>query len=171
LSSLTKKSKAMETSVNSDKIKQLRVEKSWSQEKLSLASGLSLRTIQRIENEGVCSLESRQAIAATFQVIPSSLGIGEGASNFLSQDLSDSKYEDINFSNAEFTNSNMINAKFTNLNMRKVKIHDVNLSLASFDDVNLSKVEITDANISGMKIFGYLVSDLIEHYEKTKKST
>ena len=64
----------------------------------------------------------------------------------------------------------MLNAIFTNLNMRKVKIHDVNLSLASFDDVNLSKVEITDANISGMRIFGYLVTDLIAHYEKTHKS-
>jgi len=55
--------------------------------------------------------------------------------------------------------------------MRKVKIHDVNLSLALFDDVNLSKVEITEANISGMKIFGYLVSDLIEYYEKANKNT
>lgn len=158
----------METSVNSEKIKQLRIERSWSQEKLSQASGLSLRTIQRIENEGVCSLDSRQAIAATFQVVPSSLGEAEGASSFKSQDLSNSKYEDISFSHAEFTNSNMINAKFTNLNMRKVKIHDVNLSLASFDDVNMSNVEITNANISGMKIFGYLVTDLIDHYEKTK---
>lgn len=161
----------METSVNSEKIKQLRIERSWSQEKLSLASGLSLRTIQRVENKGVCSLETRQAIAATFQVVPSSLGIDEGASSFKSQNLSDSKYEDINFSNAEFTNSNMINAKFTNLNMRKVRIHDVNLSQASFDDVNMSKVEITDANISGMKIFGYLVSDLIDHYEEKKRNT
>jgi len=160
----------METSVNSNKIKQLRIERSWSQEKLSLASGLSLRTIQRIENEGVCSLESRQAIATTLQVIPSSLGIDEGTSSFKSQNLSDSKYDDINFSNVEFTNSNMTNAKFTNLNMRKVNFHDVNLSQASFDDVNMSKVEITDANISGMKIFGYLVSDLIDHYEKAQKN-
>ena len=160
----------METSVNSDKIKQLRIERSWSQEKLALASGLSLRTIQRVENEGVCSLDTRQAIAATFQVVPSSLGIEEGASSFKSQDLTDSKYEDINFSNSEFTNSNMINAKFTNLNMRKVTIYEVNLSQASLDNVNMSEVEITDANISGMKISGYLVSDLIDHYEKTKES-
>lgn len=160
----------METSVNSGKIKQLRIERSWSQEKLSLASGLSLRTIQRVENEGVCSLDTRQAIAATFQVVPASLGIEEGASSFKGQDFSNSKYEDINFSNAEFTNSNMSNAKFTNLNMREVNIHEVNLSQASFDNVNMSKVEITDANISGMKIFGYLVSDLIDNYEKTKKS-
>ena len=158
----------METSVNSEKIKQLRIERSWSQEKLSQASGLSLRTIQRIENERICSLESRQAIAATFQVVPSSLGGGDSATNIKSQDLSNAKYEDINFSNAEFSNSNMINATFNNLNMREVKIHDVNLSKASFNEVNMSKVEITDANISGMTIFGYLVSDLIAHYEKTK---
>ena len=161
----------MDQSVNSDKIKQLRIAKSWSQEKLSLASGLSLRTIQRIENEGVCSLDSRQAIASTLQVDSSALSADTIGSKFYNQNLSDSKYDDINFSSVEFTNSNMHKAKFVNLNMRKVTISDVNLSQSTFDDVNLSKVEITDANISGMKIFGYLVTDLIEHYKNTGKAT
>jgi len=51
----------MEQSVNGDKIKQLRIAKSWSQEKLATAAGLSLRTVQRVENESVCALETRQA--------------------------------------------------------------------------------------------------------------
>jgi len=161
----------MDQSVNSDKIKQLRIDKSWSQEKLSQASGLSLRTIQRIENEGVCSLDSRQAIAATFQVDSSVLGVDAASSGYKSQNLSDSKFDDINFSNVEFSNSNMLNAKFTDLNMRKVKFFDINLSQSSFEDVNMSKVEITNANISGMKILGYLVTELIEHYEKTQFRT
>jgi len=161
----------MEQSVNSEKIKQLRIGKSWSQEKLSIASGLSLRTIQRVENEGVCSLDSRQAIAATLQVDSSELGADAASSSFKSQNLSGSKYDDINFSSVEFTNSNMHKVQFNNLNMRKVKFTDVNISQSSFDDVNMSNVEITNANISGMKIFGYLVTDLIEHYKKTKKTT
>jgi len=161
----------MDQSVNSEKIKQLRIARSWSQEKLSQASGLSLRTIQRVENEGVCSLDSRQAIASTFQVdssVLSAVGVG---SRFCNQNLSESKYDDVNFSSAEFANSNMHQAKFVDLNMREVTFSDVNLSQSTFDDVNLSKVEITDANISGMKIFGYLVTDLIEHYKKTREAT
>lgn len=150
----------MEQLVNSEKIKQLRISKAWSQEKLSVASGLSLRTIQRIENEGVCSLDSRQAIAATFQVDSSALGFDTGPSRFKNQNLSDSKYEDINFSNVEFANSNM----------RKARFVDINLSQAAFKDVNMNNVEITDANISGMKIFGYLLTDLIEHYEASLKT-
>lgn len=47
----------MEQVISSDIVKQLRLNHAWSQEKLALASGLSLRTIQRIENEGTCSLE------------------------------------------------------------------------------------------------------------------
>ena len=150
----------MEHSVNGDKIKQLRINNSWSQEKLSVASGLSLRTIQRVENEGVCSLESRQAIAATFQVESSALGIDESNTEFTNQNLTDAKFDDINFTNVEITNSNLRNAKFSELN----------LSHASFHDVNMRHVEITDANISGMKIYGYLVTELIEHYQKTEKA-
>jgi len=147
----------MDQSVNSEKIKQLRIARSWSQEKLSLASGLSLRTIQRIENEGVCSLDSRQAIAATLQVDSSDLGSHAANSSFNNQNLSESKYDDINFSSVEFTNSNMLKAKFANLNMHKARF--------------VNNVEINDANISGMKIFGYLVTDLVENYEKTQKKS
>lgn len=161
----------MDQSVNSEKIKQLRIARSWSQEKLSLASGLSLRTIQRIENEGVCSLDSRQAIAATLQVDSSDLGSHAANSSFNNQNLSESKYDDINFSSVEFTNSNMLKAKFANLNMHKARFVDTNLSQSSFDNVNLNNVEINDANISGMKIFGYLVTDLVENYEKTQKKS
>mgnify|MGYP001338262876 CR=1 FL=1 len=52
--------------VDSDRIIELRSERSWSQEELAIASGLNLRTIQRIEKEGVISLQSKKALAATF---------------------------------------------------------------------------------------------------------
>lgn len=54
--------------VNKSKIKNLRVAKAWSQDQLASISGLSLRTIQRIENEGKCSFESKRALAASFEI-------------------------------------------------------------------------------------------------------
>ena len=54
--------------VDSDRIIELRNERSWSQEELAITSGLNLRTIQRIEKEGVISLQSKKALAATFAV-------------------------------------------------------------------------------------------------------
>ena len=53
--------------IDSELIKSLRSERGWSQEQLATVAGLSLRTVQRIENEGVCSLESRRALAAAFE--------------------------------------------------------------------------------------------------------
>lgn len=47
---------------------QLRNDKSWSQEELAVASGLNLRTIQRIENEGAISLQSKKALASVFDI-------------------------------------------------------------------------------------------------------
>ena len=53
--------------INSELIQQLRHNRSWSQEELAIATGLNLRTIQRIEKEGSASLQSRKAIAAAFE--------------------------------------------------------------------------------------------------------
>jgi transcriptional regulator with XRE-family HTH domain len=54
--------------INAVLVKQLRTEKSWSQEELAIASGLHPRTVQRIENEAIASLQSRKALAATFGI-------------------------------------------------------------------------------------------------------
>lgn len=45
---------------------QLRHQYGWSQQQLADICGLSLRTIQRVENTGSASLETRKAIAAAF---------------------------------------------------------------------------------------------------------
>ena len=60
----------METQVpiNAVKLKQLRESKSWSQEHLSIAAGVSLRTIQRMESTGNASAETRLAVAAALGV-------------------------------------------------------------------------------------------------------
>jgi len=53
-----------------NKLKTLRREKGWSQEVLAKATGLSVRTIQRIESNGKASAESTLAIASVFNLSP-----------------------------------------------------------------------------------------------------
>lgn len=48
-------------------IRKLRLEKGWSQETLAEVSGLSVRTIQRIERGGQASLETMNALAAVLE--------------------------------------------------------------------------------------------------------
>lgn len=65
----------MDIMINSALIKELRKKRSWSQDQLATAAGLSLRTVQRIEKDGVCSLESSQALAAVFELSAESMQI------------------------------------------------------------------------------------------------
>ncbi|QZO11709.1 helix-turn-helix transcriptional regulator [Pseudoalteromonas piscicida] len=58
----------MEMQINKQLIKLKRVERAWSQSELAQVSGLSLRTIQRIEKSGAASLESIKALAAVYEV-------------------------------------------------------------------------------------------------------
>lgn len=63
----------MEVVINSELLKSLRLKKSWSQEKLANASGLSLRTIQRAESTGKASLETRLAVSTVLGIKPDCL--------------------------------------------------------------------------------------------------
>jgi len=54
--------------IDAEIISELRTNHTWSQDELATATGLSLRTIQRIENEGTASLQSVKAIAAALEV-------------------------------------------------------------------------------------------------------
>lgn len=56
-----------------EKLKNLRGEKGWSQEVLAKATGLSVRTIQRIESDGKASAESVLSIASVFNATPDAL--------------------------------------------------------------------------------------------------
>lgn len=49
-------------------IQKLRLQRGWSQQQLADLSGLSVRTIQRLENGHVASVESLKALAAVFEV-------------------------------------------------------------------------------------------------------
>ena len=73
----------MEQMIDRDLIKRLRGERSWSQDHLASVSGLSLRTVQRIENEGSCSLESKKALASAFGIKANNLDINTAAINTL----------------------------------------------------------------------------------------
>ncbi len=48
-------------------IKKMRLERHWSQEQLAEMSGLSVRTIQRIENGENAGLESLKSLASVFE--------------------------------------------------------------------------------------------------------
>ena len=63
----------MDMKTNARRLKQLREAKSWSQEHLAEASGLSLRTVQRVETEGNASPETRLALAGALGVDVSDL--------------------------------------------------------------------------------------------------
>lgn len=63
--------------IDSNRLRKLRAAHNWSQEQLSEVCGLSLRTIQRLENGGTASIESIRALAAAFDIDPNELILSE----------------------------------------------------------------------------------------------
>lgn len=63
--------------INAQLVVTLRKRKAWSQDELATAAGLNLRTIQRVESDGVASLQSRKALAAAFDVEVAELDVKE----------------------------------------------------------------------------------------------
>ncbi len=59
--------------LNADKIKKLRADHGWTQQQLAEICGLSLRTIQRVELQGIASLETTKSLAAAFELDKSAL--------------------------------------------------------------------------------------------------
>lgn len=58
----------MDMKIKASLVRQLRQERVWSQQHLADSSGISLRTIQRIETTGQASPESVKALAAVFSM-------------------------------------------------------------------------------------------------------
>jgi len=59
--------------LSKEKIQLLRKDNGWSQELLAKFAGLSIRTIQRVEKEGKCSLETHLALSSVFNLSPNEL--------------------------------------------------------------------------------------------------
>jgi len=64
--------------INADLVVKLRRKRSWSQDELAIASGLNLRTVQRIEKYASASLQSKKALAAAFDIDTRDLDDSEG---------------------------------------------------------------------------------------------
>ena len=58
-------------------VRKLRLQRGWSQDHLAELTGLSTRTIQRIERGHKYSLETKASLAAVFEVDPSTFDEGE----------------------------------------------------------------------------------------------
>lgn len=54
--------------INADLVIKLRRKRSWSQDELAIASGLNLRTIQRVEKQASASLQTKKALAAALDI-------------------------------------------------------------------------------------------------------
>ena len=65
----------MQMKVDPDKIKRWREDRCWSQEHLADAAGISLRTVQRLENGESALRETVMALAAAFDVDVSVLAV------------------------------------------------------------------------------------------------
>lgn len=76
-------------------VRKLRIEKGWSQETLAQVSGLSVRTIQRIERGGKASLETLGALAAVLEVDISTLATETGM--FKQQEFSEEDREAVEY--------------------------------------------------------------------------
>lgn len=63
----------MHMSVDRELVRRLRLNKSWSQEKLADEAGVSLRTVQRVETDGVASHQSCRAIAKVLGIQPAEM--------------------------------------------------------------------------------------------------
>jgi len=57
-----------EMKISPSTVRRLRIERGWSQEQLAIASGLSIRTVQRVESEGIASMGTAVSLAATYGV-------------------------------------------------------------------------------------------------------
>ncbi len=57
-----------EMKISPSAVRRLRTGHGWSQDQLAIASGLSLRTIQRVEAEGIASMGTAVSLAATYGV-------------------------------------------------------------------------------------------------------
>ena len=77
----------MDMSVDRELVRRLRLDKSWSQEKLADEAGVSLRTVQRVEADGVAAHRSCRAIAEALGVEPAEIRQGGKSSLYQAEQV------------------------------------------------------------------------------------
>ncbi|MFT6132528.1 MAG: transcriptional regulator with XRE-family HTH domain [Shewanella sp.] len=79
--------------INAELVLKLRKKNSWTQEELAIASGLNLKTIQRIETKASASLQSKKALASVFNIDIQNLDNEELHMKLCSECKSDEVYQ------------------------------------------------------------------------------
>jgi transcriptional regulator with XRE-family HTH domain len=151
----------LKVNINQEIVKELRTRKLWTQEKLAEMSRVHTRTIQRIENEGVASTQTLNAIASVFDVDARILQTT--ADNSIS---SDQVYVPGKHSRLDFMERNTVK-KFVK-NARKMEdwthyrwvthyqwVSWIILLIGGYVTVNA--ILITEANLSSLTIFNVLL--------------
>ncbi len=59
--------------ISSEKVRRARIERGWTQQQLAEVADLSLRTVQRVENQSVASNETVSALCAVLEIPRSEL--------------------------------------------------------------------------------------------------
>lgn len=59
--------------ISSEKVRQARIERGWTQQQLAEVADLSLRTVQRVENQSVASNETVSALSSVLEIPRSEL--------------------------------------------------------------------------------------------------
>ena len=83
----------MQLKINANKLKQLRESRCWSQQQLADMSGLSLKTVQRIEAKSVASQESIKCLGAVFDIAITDLFADDALTNNPAPDSSQPEKE------------------------------------------------------------------------------
>jgi DNA-binding XRE family transcriptional regulator len=75
------RSEIMNTKIDANLLRVLRKNRNWSQEELAQVSGVSPRTVQRIENGADASYETKRAFALAFNIEPADLDMRDETHN------------------------------------------------------------------------------------------
>ena len=118
----------------------LRLQKGWSQEQLADLSGLSVRTIQRIENGQAASVESLKSLASVFEVDFNTLK--EPTMNSIPNDSTPSSSNAQGISNEEM-NLFTENSKGLGLKSLKARIILLKANINYNKDINSSSITLT----------------------------
>ncbi len=130
--------------VDAKLILKLRTERGWSQEELATVSGLNMRTIQRIENTAVASLQSKRALASALDLRIQDLDDKELRMSPCPECKSDEVYQSENFVDGTTIGGELLpklaTGRFSSAKMRPVVCADCGYLRYFVDEEALQKM-------------------------------